>query len=687
MNSRTTFGAFAIALLGSCCAASADEGMWTFDNFPGDKVKAAYGAAPTQQFLDHVRESSLRIAGGCSASFVSATGLVMTNHHCALGCIEQLSSPQNDYVENGFLARSGAEEKRCPDIELDRLDRIEDVTAAMTSATAGLSGAAFSRAQRTERAALSATCPSAADVRCDVVELYHGGVYDLYHYKKYTDVRLVFAPEFAVAQFGGDPDNFNFPRFDFDISMLRAYENGTPAETPEHLTFAPNGSAPGDLVYVSGNPGGTSRELTTSQLAFDRDVDLPATLPALSELRGIMERFATEGAEQAREVRDALFGLENRFKVSDGRLQALDDPAFFAAKAAQERDLRDKVAARPDLAASVGDPWSAIAGAEQLRRDEYDQYRYIAVGPPGSLWRYARTLVRLPVELAKPNASRLAEFSDAARQATVVSLLADKPVYPAIEEFQLANFFSRMRRDLGPDDPFVRKVLGDRTPDALAHELVSGTRLGDAKMRAELASGGAAAVAASHDPLVRLVASIDDVVRVANDNYQNGVTAPVTSASAAIAKARFAIYGASIDPDATFTLRLSYGKVDGFTDARGRAVKPYTTMVGLFARATGAEPFVLPKSWLAAKSSLDLATPMNLSTTNDIIGGNSGSPMIDARGRVVGLVFDGNIYSLGGNYGYDGARNRSVALDSRAIVAALREVYHADALAAEMLGR
>jgi hypothetical protein len=667
----------------SATAGRADEGMWTFDAFPSAKVAAAYGFAPSQAWLDHVRLSSARIAGGCSSSFVSPNGLVMTNHHCAVECVENLSTATQNYVQTGFYAKKQEDEVKCPGFELDRLDSVDDVTTEYNAATAGKSGRALILARQAEDAKLTGSCPKTEAVRCDVVSLYHGGIYKLYHYKRFTDVRLAFAPEFGVAQFGGDPDNFNFPRYDYDVSFLRAYEDGKPAATPEYLHWSKNGSHAGDLAFVAGNPGSTQRLLTVSQLEFIRDISDPRTLPQLSELRGLLEQYQTEGAEQARETNETLFYIENSYKAIYGEEQALLTPSFFATKVAEENALRAEIAKRPDLQATIGDAFDQMA-AVQARKAQLVNSSYISQGPFSQLFGWARELVRLPVEKAKPNGERLPQYTDAALVTLPQQLFAPIPTFNGPEELEFNFWAKKMREDLGADNPFVKKVLGKKSPAEWAHDLVAGTKMGDPAARKALYDGGAPAVAASTDTMIRFAASIDSEARAARKQYEDEVTAPESRLGETIARARFAILGTSTYPDATFTLRLSYGTVKGFIDGNGADVAPYTTIGGLFDRASGSPPYSLPESWLAAKSSLDLSTPMNFSTTNDIIGGNSGSPVIDKNGALIGLIFDGNIFSLGGAFGYQADVNRGVAVDSRALLAGLRKVYHADRLAGEI---
>ena len=667
-------------------AAQAEEGMWTFDNFPSKTVGTKYGFTPSQDWLDHVRLSSLRIAGGCSASFISPEGLVMTNHHCVVGCVEQISTPEQNLEENGYSAKTPAEEKKCPDFELDQLVEIRDVSKDVQGAMAGKTGDEANKALHAKEAELQQSCGSDRSVRCDVVSLYHGGVYDLYRYKRYNDVRLVFAPEFSVAQFGGDPDNFNFPRFDYDIGVLRAYEGDKPAITKDYLHWSANGTKDGDLVFVSGNPGGTFRELTEAQLAFERDVLYPNRIPEISERRGELEAFIARGPQQAREASDDLFFLENGFKVYFGRQQALLDPQFFGTKVKEEQHLRAAAAADAKLAAYLP-AWDEIAQVQQVRSQLFVRNSLLN----GSTFRSgllgdAVTLVRAASERTKPNRERLPGYTDQALVNVQQQLSAAAPVYKDLEELSLTLSFTVIRRDLGTDDAFVRKMLGKDSPEQLAHKLVSGTHLEDPKVREELYKGGQSAIDASTDPMIRFAASLNDELLAVRKNYEARVDAPTREAAEKIAKARFAVYGTSVDPDATFTLRLSYGTVKGFDNAEGKFVAPYTNIGGLFERATGADPYKLPESWLKTKSSLNLSVPMNLSTTNDTTGGNSGSPLIDKDANVVGLLFDGNIFSLGGDYGYDAAKNRSVCVDSRALLEGMRRVYHLDRIVDEIEG-
>ena len=665
-------------------AAKAEEGMWTLDNFPAQKVEAKYGFRPTWAWLDHVRAASVRVADGCSASFISPQGLAMTNHHCVIECAQQMSTAEQNLAETGFTAKTAIEEKKCPAFELDQLLQISDVTNEVHKVLAGKVGSAANHALHAIQAKLEESCGADPAVLCEVVPLYHGGIYDLYRYKRYTDVRLVFAPEFSVAQFGGDPDNFNFPRYDFDIGMLRAYEEDKPANTPDYLRWSTDGSKPGDLVFAPGDPGGTSRELTISQLEFLRDHVFPVILPFIAEYRGQLEQFVNRGPDQARIANDDVFMWANSFKAEFGEQAALLDAKFFASKVREERRLRAAVAASPKLAA-YSSAWDEIAKIQRVREQLYARNHAVStyLFKSGMLGNAIR-LVRAASERSKPNGERLPGYTDQALISLRQKMLASIPVYRDFEELGMAYLFTIVRRDLGADDTFVRKLLGNESPEQLAHRLATESHLDDPKVREELYNGGMEAIRASNDPLIRFALNIDPDMRAVQKEYEDRIEAPTRAATAKIAKARFAVYGTSVYPDATFTLRISYGAVKGFENAEGKQVEPYTTIGGLFRRANGAPPYALPQRWLDAKSTLNLDTPMNLSTTNDIIGGNSGSPLINSKGEIVGLIFDGNIFSLGGEYGYDAAKNRAVSVDSRALLEGLRKVYHMDRVVDEI---
>jgi hypothetical protein len=679
-----------LAALSLPVASLADEGMWTLDRLPAAKIQAQYGFKPDADWVRHVMLGSARLAGGCSASFVSRDGLIMTNHHCAAECIEQLSTAQQNYLANGFLARNREQEPRCPTMEVNRLEHIVDVTDEVKKATAGLDGNAYKDAQNAVRARLTSACVGAdkASTRCDLVDLYHGGRYNIYKYHRYSDVRLVWAPEKAAAFFGGDPDNFMFPRYDLDMSLVRVYENGKPAPVQNFFPFSKNGAEDQELVFVTGHPGSTQRQLTEAQLLALRDVRLVDGLLYLAELRGVLEQYRATGGEAARTSEDLLFGVENSYKALYGQLQTLLDPAFMRSKHDQEMALRKYVATHPALRVKVGGAWDAIAKAQIQLRAQSTRMRSIEGGRAllSDYFEQARTLVRAADEKGKPDGQRLPEFADARMHEVEQHVLSTAPIYPEFEKVKLVFSLTKMREKLGVDDPFVKQVLGKASPQQLAEQLVSRTRLGDRAVRQALWEGGKDAIARSDDPFIKLAVALDGPARALRKQYEHDVESVVQKNTELIAQAVFAKNGTGNYPDATFSLRLSYGQVQGWEEG-GRKVAPFTDFAGAFARETGADPFALPPSWHAAQGKLKLDQRFNFVTTNDIIGGNSGSPMINKKGEIVGLVFDGNIHSLGGAFWFDPRLNRTVAVHSGGILEALDKIYDAGFLVREMTGR
>ncbi|HMI40450.1 MAG TPA: S46 family peptidase [Sphingomicrobium sp.] len=658
--------------------ARADEGMWTFDAFPTAQMRAAYGWAPDQAWLDKVRASAVRLTGGCSASFVSDTGLILTNHHCVAPCAEQNSTAEKNILKTGFTAASRAEEKMCAGQQAEVVTAITDVTPQVKAAIGSLTGAAAVKARDGRIAEIEKSgCPDTGKTRCQVVSLYGGGQYKLYNYRKYSDVRLVWAPEAQAPQFGGDPDNFNFPRYSLDASFLRAYEEGKPVSTPQHLTWTARTPVDGEATFVVGNPGSTQRLFTSDQLAFQREVALPITLATYSELRGRLISAMESSPEKEREAFETLGGIENSLKVYIGRVQALNDPAFTGKLAAAEADLKAKSAGN----AAIGNPWADVAKAMRSYRDFYVADRYSL--PQGDLFGYAITLVRAAAERTKPNNDRFTGYSDSALPLVQKRLLDERPIYPWLDALTMEWSLSKAREYLGADDPQTKLLLGKESPEALAARLVAGTKLSDPAVRKALWDGGQTAILASTDPMIVYARSIDANDRAIQRRFDETVDAPLTAAQAKLSDARFAAYGSSLYPDATFTLRVSYGKVAGWLE-RGQMVPFRTTMGGTFERATGAFPFDLPTAFIANRARINPNTTYDFVTTNDIIGGNSGSPVIDKSGAVIGAAFDGNIHSLGGNYGYDGSINRTVVVSTAAVDEALKHIYPAPALLAEL---
>ena len=666
----------------------ADEGMWLFNAFPKDKVQAKYGFAPDQAWLDHVRLSSARAPNG-SSSFVSPDGLIFTNHHIAQECIHDLSTGGKDYMKNGFYAPTQADEAKCPGMEFLVLQSIEDVTAKVNAAVQpGMSTADAGKAQRQEMGALEKQC-SGGEIRCDVVTLYSGAMYNLYKYKKYDDIRLVFAPEFSIAFFGGDPDNFEYPRYDLDISFFRAYENGQPAKTPNYLKWSPNGANNGELVFVSGHPGRTGRLLTMDQLGFLRDYQYPLQLDSYKRRIAVLEKFGNESAENARQAQSDLFGLQNSFKAVTGYLGGLTDKELMAGKAADEKSLQDFVNASPERKNQFGDPWAQISKAVDVQKEIYKPLLYIdnLGGFRGELARYARDIVRAAAQKQKPSNERIRGYQDSQLPTLETRLFSTAPIYKNLEQVELAESLSEMRDVLGADNPDVQKALAGKTPDQRAKEVIEGTKLEDVSLRKQLYEGGETAVNASTDPLIVMMREIEPDAEAIHQRDEDQVQSILRQSGAQIGKALFAQKGLSVPPDATFTLRLSYGPVEGYK-LNGNDVPWFTTMGGAYKHAAdhgSKPPYELPESWIKYKSAINLKTPYDTVSTSDIIGGNSGSPVINKAGEVVGIIFDGNNESLAWNFAYTDKVARAVEVDSRAITESLRNIYHADGLLKELM--
>jgi hypothetical protein len=678
--------------------APADEGLWLYNHFPAKRVQAKYGFLPTQPWLDHARLGSVRFNNGGSGSFVSADGLTFTNHHVAQTCLHGLSTEEKDLYKTGFYAKTQADEAKCPDLELNQLVGIEDVTAKVQGAvTPGMNPADAARARRAVTAQIEADCVKSSGLRCDVVTLYAGGMYNLYKYKKYTDVRLVFAPEFGAAFFGGDPDNFEYPRWDLDITFFRVYENDKPVHLDQYLKFSHTGVKDGDLIFVSGHPGSTSRMDTIAQIETLRDLVYPFRLDALKRRNSVLKSWAAQSPENYRRAQEDIFGIENSIKAITGYLGGIRDPKVMAKKQAEETRLQAWVNADPKRKSEYGDPWAATAGAERTWREIYLPYTFQdrRSGFPGDLNLFARVLVRVAAEKQKPNAERLPEYRDSALPSLEQALFSTAPVYKDLETVTFADALALMQEKLGADNETVKKVLNGRTPAEAAKELVAGTKLDDLNVRKQLYEGGQKAIDASDDPLIVMMRAIEPQTRALRKRYDDEVQSVERTQGATLAKIHFAQGGTDSYPDATFTLRLSYGQIKGFTEdgqgtvPAGTKVPYFTTLGGAFehsARYGNKDPYELPKSWFEAKPHLKLDTPFNVVETADIIGGNSGSPVLNTKGEVVGIIFDGNIQSLPWDFVYDDSIGRSVHVDSRGIIEALRHIYHADGLANELMG-
>jgi len=668
----------------------ADEGMWTFDNPPLKQLQEKYGFTPTKAWLDHVRLSSVRFNDGGSGSFVSPNGLTITNHHVAFGQLQKLSTAGKDYVKDGFHAKTQAEELKCPDLELNVLLSMENVTSQVQGTVKpGMTEKQALDARNAEKAKIQKESLDKTGLRSDVVTLYAGGEYWLYRYKKYTDVRLVFAPEQQTAFFGGDPDNFTFPRYDLDFALLRVYENGRPGVTKDYLKWNTKGAPDGELVFVSGNPGGTDRGQTVAQLEAARDAIYPERLARFKRELQALRTYAAKGSEQARQSADEIFGLENTVKAYTGEYNGLLDPKLFEKKKKAESDLRAKVQGDPEWRREYGSAWDAIAAATKKEGEVTKLQQNRSISTASGMARFARQIVVYAAEVKKPDAQRLDGYHDSQLDELKFYLLSPAPVYPEYEEALLAWSLQESLDQLGPNDPFIKAVLDGRKPADVAAQVIRGSKMADPAFRKSLVEGGEAGVAASTDPLIALARKVDPFFRETRKMYEESVESVFESAGEKIAKARFAIYGKSIYPDATFTLRLTYGKVQGYP-MNGTKAPSKTTFYGLYDRAASFDykaPFNLTQRFMQRKDRIDLSTPLDFVASLDIIGGNSGSPVINRNGDFVGIIFDGNIESLTGNFDYIEDTNRAVAVHSAAIIEALRKVYDAGSVANELEGK
>lgn len=680
----------------------ADEGMWLLNAPPRQRLKEAYSFEPTPAWLEHVQKSSVRFNNGGSGSFVSAEGLIITNHHVAADIIEKISTEQHNLLRDGFHARSRGEELKCEGMELNVLISIENVTDQVNAAVKrGASTVDAFAARRAVRSAIEKESLEKTGLRSDTVTLYQGGEYHLYRYKRYTDVRLVFAPEQQAAFFGGDPDNFEFPRFNLDISFFRAYENGQPAKIEHYLKFQPAGVVDNELVFVCGHPGSTNRLLTLAELEFFRDARVPTSLLFLKSREVALTSWAQRSLENARRAHEDLLSTQNSRKVFDGRIAALLDPAVFTQKRAEEQELQAFAKSRPEFAVDL-EAWTRVTEAQQVQAKHYTR-RYLletlssdAALTSGrvpttfdsKLASIARVLYRVPTEKIKPSGERLTEYRDSIRASLELNLFSDDPIYEDLEEIKLTNFLTLMAEQLGVNDPAVRTALDGKSPGARATELVRGTQVKDVAFRKKLYAMKAEEMVKVDDPLIAFVRALDADSRAVRRLYDEQSEVK-TQAHARIAKVRYAKYGDAVYPDATFTLRLSYGAVKAYEE-QGKRVGPFSTLGGVFDRSSahqGREPFDLPERWLKFKEAVNPAVPYNFVSTCDIIGGNSGSPTINRAGEFVGIIFDGNIYSLVSDFGYSDAQSRAISVDVRAIVETLKGIYGADTLLAELLGK
>lgn len=682
-----TIGAFLMTVP----EARPDEGMWLFNNPPRELLKKKYNFDATDQWLDHVQKASVRFNSGGSGSFVSADGLVMTNHHVGADTLEKISSKEHNYLKDGFHAKTRADEIPSKDLELNVLMSIEDVTARVNAAVkAEMAAEEAFKARRAVMAEIEKESLDKTGLRSDVVTLYNGGLYHLYRFKKYTDVRLVFAPEQQIAFFGGDPDNFEYPRYDLDVCFFRVYENGAPAKIQHYLKWSKAGATDDELVFVPGHPGRTNRMATMAELEYLRDTGYPFLLQRLNRWEVLVNAWSDRSEENARRAKDFLFGVQNSRKARVGGLAGLLDPALLAKKRDYEQKLRSAVAMDAKLR-DTAKAWDKIADAEKLRAQLIRKYTVLEAGAGFNckLFEIARELLRAGDELPKPSSERLREFRDSNLESLKLALFSEEPIHDDFEILRLADGLTFFSEQLGYDNPLVQKVLAGKSPRERATELVLGSKVKNVELRKKLYDGGKKAVAPASDPLVEVARLVDAEARAVRETFETKIDEFKRQAYAQIANAKFAVEGTSTYPDATFTLRLAFGVVKGYEE-NGKQVPFETTYTGLYERSAehhNRPPFDLPPRWEKARDKLNLKTPLNFVCTADIIGGNSGSPVINRNAEVVGLIFDGNIQSLVLDFQYTEDQARAVSVHSSGIVEALRKVYDASDLADELTGK
>ena len=680
-----------LSFLINTSSAFADEGMWTFDNPPLKQWKERYNFEPTQEWLDKVRLASVRLNDGGSGSFVSPDGLLITNQHVASGQLSKLSTKEKDLIKNGFYARTQAEELKTPDLEVNMLVSFENVTERVQSSVKA--GATDKEAGDRRKAAIAAIEKESTEktgLKSEVISLYNGGEYWLYRNKKYTDVRIVFAPEEQIAFFGGDYDNFTFPRHDLDITFLRVYENGQPAKTPQFFKWSETGPADGEFVIASGYPGSTARLLTVAQLAYQRDFGNPLQKQVWTSRLTALENYGKRGTEQERQASGAIRSLNNSLKRLTGQQDGLMNPRMFAKKETEEKNLKEGLAKKPELEKEYAPAWKQISDAYAALPAMSKRIAFSNLSP-SRLGSIASSLVRYSDEIKKPNNERYPEFSDSRLESFKSNLLSTAPIYAEMEEALLTAWLEEARKTLGADDPFIKAALGDAEPSEVVKRAVNETKLKDVAERKALLDGGADAIAKSTDPMITLAKRIEPIIRELRAWNEEKIQSVDARAGEKIAKARFAVYGRTIAPDANFNLRITFGKAKGYEE--DTTLVPFkTTFFGLYDRAESFSekpPYDLPLRFKERRDKLNLSTPLNFVYSADTIGGMSGSPVINRNAEFVGINFDSNIQKLSNRYWYieEEEGSRAVAVHSAGILEALRKLYDAQDLAKELTGK
>lgn len=667
--------------------------MWTFDYPPVKYFERTYGFTPDEKWFDNARLSALRLSG-CSASFISSDGLVMTNHHCARYALDKVNKPGEDLPDSGFYAPTLNDERRVDGMYADQLISMKDVTAEVQEAfergktdeeKVAERNREIQKLQKDAWEEYKKSQPNDS-IYAQVVTFYNGGKYSLYIYKRYTDIRLVFAPQLIVAYFGGDYDNFTYPRYDLDVSLFRIYQDGKPLNTEHYFRWSNSGAQENEPVFVIGNPGRTSRLLTVAQLEFNRDYSYPYIVNLLKDAMDIYSKYIEQHPDKKLEYQTRLFGISNSYKAYTGYLGGLRDQYLMARKRAFEKKFREAVDANPVLKEKYGSVWKEIARIQKEKAEIYEKFQAYNVTGLGrsSYFNIASRLIQYAKAMKMPESNRPMDYKGGALDSTKKKFFPSN-FNPDIEKMFLEYQLGFMSSVFGTSNEAFNRLLGGRTPTDAAHDLATTTFLGDSSRVVAMLNGSPDAILSSSDPFIQYMESIQKEASEMQARYQN-LSAREATQGQKLGHALYDVYGTSIPPDATFTLRIADGVVKGY-EYNGTIAPPLTTFYGMYNRyySFGKKyPWYLPGNWSNPPADFNLSTPLDFVATNDIIGGNSGSPVINKNLEIVGLIFDGNIESLPGEYIYVDTYNRSVAVHSNAILEALAKIYHADRIVSEI---